>query len=49
MSQIFRFCLRCCTISLIEKGQCFFCKGNFILSGLKDDMNIRKKKHEKAH
>jgi len=49
MSQIFRFCIRCCRMSLIQDGECFFCKGKFVLSGLKDDSKIRKPKNEKTH
>lgn len=37
MNQIFRFCLRCTQISLIKDKKCSICKGDFILSGLKDN------------
>ncbi len=49
MSQVFRFCCRCVRMSLIQDGKCLFCKGNFYLKGIKDDMQIRKKKYEKTH
>jgi hypothetical protein len=48
-SQMFRFCLRCTMVSLIEKGRCYFCNGDFILSSVKDDLHKLPKKHEKAH
>lgn len=48
-NQMFRFCLNCVRMSLIQKGQCFFCKGKFILKGIKDDLFIRKKEYEKTY
>lgn len=48
-NQMFRFCLHCVRMSLIQKGECFFCKGKFILKTVKDDLFIRKKEYEKTH
>lgn len=47
--QIFRLCLSCVRMSLIKKGKCCFCNGDFILSSLKDDLHKRPKKYEDAH
>ncbi len=41
--QIFRFCCSCVMVTLIKKGKCFCCNGNFILSSLKDDLHKRPK------
>ncbi len=49
MSQVFRFCCRCVRMSLIQDGECYFCKKKFIISSLKDDLNIRKKKVAESH
>ena len=48
-SQIFRFCCKCVRVSLIdqEKG-CCFCGGKFIVSSLKDDLKLMKRKKEVA-
>ena len=45
MDQMFRFCIRCVRMSLIdpEKG-CHFCGGKFIVASLKDDLKLKKKK-----
>tara|TARA_R100000656_G_C3949317_1_gene128140 strand:+ start:1245 stop:1409 length:165 start_codon:yes stop_codon:yes gene_type:complete len=44
-NQMFRFCLRCVRVSLIypENG-CHFCGGKFIVSSLKDDLKLIKRK-----
>tara|TARA_R100000458_G_C8164403_1_gene167242 strand:+ start:340 stop:471 length:132 start_codon:yes stop_codon:yes gene_type:complete len=36
-------------MSLIKNGQCFFCKGKFIVKSVKDDLLIRKQKVEETH
>ncbi len=43
MNQIFRFCCRCVRLSLIKKGKCFCCNGDFIVSSPKDDLHKRPK------
>ena len=48
-SQIFRFCISCTMVSLIQKGRCFFCGGDFILSLPSDNLYKRPKKVEKAY
>jgi len=48
-SQVFRFCCGCGGVSLIEKGNCYFCGGKFIVKGLKDDLEIRKQYNAKTH
>ncbi len=47
--QIFRFCISCTMVSLIQKGRCFFCGGDFILSLPTDDLHKMPKKVEKTH
>ena len=49
MSQIFRFCCKCVRMSLIQNGECFFCKKKFYLKGLKDDMQIRNKRNAESY
>ncbi len=49
MSQIFRFCCRCVQMSLIQDGECFICKGKFMVKSIKDDLLIRKQKHAEPH
>ena len=49
MSQMFRFCCSCARMSLITKDGCHFCGSKFVVASLKDDLFIRKKKHEKTH
>ena len=48
---IFRFCLRCVRVCPIEKGECHYCNGNFIVSSLKDDLHMinKKEKVEEAY
>jgi len=46
---VFRFCCGCGGVSLIEKGNCYFCGGKFIVKGLKDDLEIRKQYNAKTH
>ena len=48
-TQMFRFCCSCARVSLIEKGKCFFCNGNFIYVGPKDDLYKRPRKYEKTY
>ena len=48
-SQMFRFCCSCGIVSLIKKGKCYFCKGDFILSSWKDDLHKMPKRVEKAY
>ena len=48
-SQIFRFCISCTMVSLIQKGRCFFCGGDFILSLPTDDLHKLPKRVEKTH
>ena len=40
-NQMFRFCCRCAQMTLIKKGKCITCNGQFVLTGKKDDMLIR--------
>ena len=47
-SQMFRFCLNCIRVSLIQEGKCYFCNGNFIVSCHSDYLH-KIKKSEKAH
>ena len=47
--QIFRFCISCTMVSLIQKGRCFFCGGDFILSLPTDDLHKMPKRVEKTH
>lgn len=47
--QIFRFCCSCAMVSLIQKGKCYFCGGDFILSSVKDDLHKLPKRVEKTH
>ena len=43
--QMFRFCCRCVRVSLIDPyNGCHFCGGKFIVSSLKDDLKINKRK-----
>ena len=48
-SQIFRFCCSCARVSLIQKGKCYFCNGDFIYSSPKDDLHKMPKRVEKAY
>ncbi len=48
-SQIFRFCISCTRVSLIQKGKCYFCGGDFILSLPSDDLHKLPKRVEKTH
>lgn len=50
-NQIFRFCCRCIRMTLMKNNVCFFCGGKFVLSGLKDNFGVNKKrkKHEAPH
>ena len=48
-SQVFRFCCSCVRVSLIEKGKCYFCNGDFIGSLRTDDLYKMPKRVEKAH
>lgn len=48
-SQIFRFCCSCVRVSLIQKGKCYFCKGDFILSAPTDDLHKLPKRVEKTY
>jgi hypothetical protein len=41
--QIFRFCLSCTMVTLIKKGRCHCCNGQFILSSPNDDLHKRPK------
>jgi hypothetical protein len=47
--QIFRFCISCTRVSLIKKGKCCFCEGDFILSLPSDDLHKMPKRVEKAY
>ena len=49
MNKMFRFCCSCVRVSLIdgEKG-CYFCGGKFVLSSLKDDLKLIKRKKKVA-
>ena len=47
--QIFRFCISCTMVSLIQKGKCYFCGGDFILSLPTDDLHKMPKRVEKTH
>ena len=47
--QIFRFCISCTRVSLIKKGKCFFCDGDFIWSLPSDDLHKMPKRVEKAY
>ena len=47
--QIFRFCCRCTRVSLIKKGKCYFCKGDFILFLPSDDLYKLPKRVGKAY
>tara|TARA_R110000765_G_C18422931_1_gene544492 strand:- start:160 stop:309 length:150 start_codon:yes stop_codon:yes gene_type:complete len=47
-NQMFRFCLRCIEVKLIKEGKCTCCNGDFILSGLTDDLHKRPK-YAKSH
>lgn len=51
MEQMFRFCLRCVRVCLIEKGKCHYCNGTFIISSLKDELYLinKKEKVEEAY
>lgn len=49
VKQIFRFCISCTRVSLIKKGKCCFCNGDFILSLPSDDLHKMPKRVEKAH
>jgi len=43
--QMFRFCCRCVRMSLIDSDTgCYFCGGKFVVSSLKDDLKLKKKK-----
>ena len=49
---MFRFCCSCVRVSLISpKTGCYFCGGKFVLSSLKDDLKLikRKKKVAETH
>jgi len=48
-SQMFRFCCSCGMVSLIKKGKCCFCEGDFILSLPSDDLHKMPKRVEKAY
>ena len=48
-SQMFRFCCSCARVSLIQKGKCYFCNGDFIYSSPKDDLHKMPKRVEKAY
>jgi hypothetical protein len=47
--QIFRFCISCTMVSLIQKGKCYFCGGDFILFLPTDDLHKMPKRVEKTH
>ena len=49
MNKMFRFCCSCVRVSLIvpETG-CYFCGGKFVLSSLKDDLKLIKRKKKVA-
>ena len=47
--QIFRFCISCTMVSLIQKGKCYFCGGDFILSLPTDKLYKMPTRVEKTH
>ena len=49
MKQKFRFCCSCVRVTLMQKGKCYFCNGNFILTTNTDNLykvNRRAKTYE---
>ena len=49
MSKMFRFCCSCVRVSLIDQETgCYFCGGKFVVSSLKDDLNLIKRKQKVA-
>lgn len=47
--QMFRFCCGCSRVSLIQKGNCYFCDSKFILKGRTDDLHIRSQSNAKTY
>ena len=39
MSQKFRFCCSCVRVTLMQKGKCHFCNGDFILTLPSDNLH----------
>ncbi len=48
-SQIFRLCISCTMVSLIQKGKCYFCGGDFILSLPTDKLYKMPTRVEETH
>ena len=49
MNKMFRFCCSCVRVSLIDPYTgCHFCGGKFVLSSLKDDLKLIKRKKKVA-
>ena len=49
MSQVFRFCCKCVRMTLMTKGKCYFCNGDFIITAPSDNLhkvNRRAKSHK---
>ena len=46
---MYRFCCSCVRVSLIDRETgCHFCGGKFVLSSLKDDLKLIKRKKKVA-
>ena len=49
MSQMFRFCLRCVRMSLIEDGCYSFCNTDMIIKGENDKLKKREKENAEPY
>ncbi len=48
-SQKFRFCCRCVRMTLMERGRCYFCNGDFLITTSTEYTYKRKKKDAVPH
>ena len=49
MEQAFRFCCSCVRMTLMERGRCYFCNGDFLITTSTEYTYKRKKKDAVPH